>query len=79
MIPKKARDSVSHTLVRVFPVVGIGKVSVCMDYGLVPVTMRVLCARSNRNFVSVLMMLIMRVLVAMLHYLMDVLMLVSLS
>ena len=57
----------------------IGKVSVFMDYGLVPVTVRVLCARSNRKFMSVLMMLIVCVLVAMLHYLMDVLMLVSLG
>ena len=44
-----------------------------------PVTVRVLCARSNRNIVSVLMMLIMCVLMAMFHYLMDVLMLVSLG
>jgi hypothetical protein len=45
----------------------------------VPVTVRVLCAGSNRSIVSVLMMLIVRVLVAMLHYLMNVLMLVSLG
>ena len=65
--------------VRVFPVECIGKVSVLMDYGLVPVTVRVLCARGYRKVMSVLMMLIVCVLVAMLHYLMDVLMLVSLG
>ena len=64
---------------RVFPVVGIGKVSVRMDYGLVPVTVRVLCPRAYRKVMRVLMMLIVCVLVAMLHYLMDVLMPVSLG
>lgn len=57
----------------------IGKVSVLMDYGLVAVTVRVLCAQGNRKVMRVLMMLIVCVLVAMLHHLMDVLMLVSLG
>lgn len=64
---------------RVFPVVGIGKVSMLMDYVLVPVTVCVLCARSNWNVVRVLMMLIVPMLVAMLHFLVDVHMLVSLG
>jgi hypothetical protein len=65
--------------VRVFPVVGVGKVSVRMDYGLVPVTVRVLCPQGNRKVMRVLMMLIVCVLVAMFHCLMDVHMLVSLG
>ena len=49
-----------------------------MNQGLVPVTVRVLYARHYWNVMSVLMMLIVRVLMAMLHYLVDVLMLMPL-
>jgi hypothetical protein len=45
----------------------------------VPVTVGVLCALAYRKVMRVLMMLIVRVLMTMFHYLMDVLMLVSLG
>ena len=63
----------------VIPVMGIGKVRVHMNLGGVPVRVRMLCTRGYRKIMSVLMMLVMRMLVAMLHSLMDVLMLVSLG
>ena len=70
--------SISLTSVAVLPMMCIRKMSVCMNQGLVPVTVRVLYARHYWNVMSVLMMLIVRVLMAMLHYLVDVLMLMPL-